>query len=132
MKTIMYKWKSQALLPDTDPAKNYQYYGVCADQLSAIFPELVYNEDPSVPMQLNYSEIIPVVVKAMQEQNVSIQEQSTKIQQQATQIQKQATEITALQLTVASQSTQVLQAQLTAQQIQIAQLMQRLSAAGIA
>jgi hypothetical protein len=132
MKTIMYKWKSQAFLPDTDPAKNYQYYGVCADQLSAIFPELVYNEDPSVPMQLNYSEIIPVVVKAMQEQNVSIQEQSTKIQQQATQIQKQATEITALQLTVASQSTQVLQAQLTAQQIQIAQLMQRLSAAGIA
>lgn len=113
-------------------SKNYQYYGVCADQLSAIFPELVYNEDPSVPMQLNYSEIIPVVVKAMQEQNVSIQEQSTKIQQQATQIQKQATEITALQLTVASQSTQVLQAQLTAQQIQIAQLMQRLSAAGIA
>jgi hypothetical protein len=106
MKTIMYKWKSQALLPDTDPAKNYQYYGVCADQLSAIFPELVYNEDPSVPMQLNYSEIIPVVVKAVQEQNIIVKEQ--------------ATEITALQ----SQLTKVLS--------QIAILTDRLAAANIA
>jgi hypothetical protein len=64
----MYKWKSQALLPDTDPTKKFEYYGICADQLSNIFPELVYNEDPSVPMQLNYSELIPVLIKAVQEQ----------------------------------------------------------------
>jgi len=68
IKTIMYKWKSQALLPNTVPEKNFQYYGVCADQLSNIFPELIYNEDPSVPMQLNYSELIPVLIKAVQEQ----------------------------------------------------------------
>ena len=68
IKTIMYKWKSQALLPDTDPTKKFEYYGICADQLSNIFPELVYNEDPSVPMQLNYSELIPVLIKAVQEQ----------------------------------------------------------------
>ena len=74
VKTIMYKWKSQALLPDTDLTKHFQYYGICADQLSAIFPELVYNEDPNVPMQLNYSELIPVVIKAIQEQNDSIQQ----------------------------------------------------------
>ena len=70
--TIMYKWKSQALLPDTDPSKNFKYYGVCADQLSNIFPELIYNEDPNVPMQLNYSELIPVVIKAIQEQSEQI------------------------------------------------------------
>ena len=72
VKTIMYKWKSQALLPDTDPSKNFQYYGVCADQLSNIFPELIYNEDPNVPMQLNYSELIPVLIKAIQEQSEQI------------------------------------------------------------
>ena len=80
VKTIMYKWKSQALLPDTDLAKHFQYYGICADQLSAIFPELVYNEDPNVPMQLNYSELIPVVIKAIQEQNDSIQQLHTQTQ----------------------------------------------------
>ena len=79
IRTIMYKWKSQALLPDTNPEKNFQYYGICADQLSAIFPELVYNEDPNVPMQLNYSELIPVVIKAVQEQNVIIQKQAEQI-----------------------------------------------------
>jgi len=72
IRTIMYKWKSQALLPDTELEKNFQYYGVCADQLSNIFPELVYNEDPSVPMQLNYSELIPVLIKAVQEQTQKI------------------------------------------------------------
>ena len=80
VKTIMYKWKSQALLPDTDLTKHFQYYGICADQLSAIFPELVYNEDPNVPMQLNYSELIPVVIKAIQEQNDSIQQLHTQTQ----------------------------------------------------
>ena len=132
VRTIMYKWKSQALLPDTDPSKNFQYYGVCADQLSNIFPELIYNEDPNVPMQLNYSELIPIVIKAIQEQNVIIQQQANKLQQQAA-------EITALQSTVAAQSTQVLQTQVNSQQIQIAQLMsqinqltQRLAAANIA
>ena len=79
VRTIMYKWKSQALLPDTDPKKNFQYYGICADQLSNIFPELVYNENPNVPMQLNYSELIPVVIKAVQEQNVIIQKQAEQI-----------------------------------------------------
>ena len=112
VRTIMYKWKSQALLPDTDPKKNFQYYGICADQLSNIFPELVYNENPNVPMQLNYSELIPVVIKAVQEQNVIIKEQNNKLQQQAS-------EITALQ------------AQVNLQQIQITQLIQRLEAAGI-
>ena len=80
VKTIMYKWKSQALLPDTDLTKHFQYYGICADQLSAIFPELVYNEDPNVPMQLNYSELIPVLIKAIQEQNDSIQQLHTQTQ----------------------------------------------------
>jgi hypothetical protein len=57
-------------------------------------------------MQLNYSEIIPVVVKAVQEQNIIVKEQ--------------ATEITALQ----SQLTKVLS--------QIAILTDRLAAANIA
>ena len=120
MKTIMFKWKSQDSLPDSDPTKHFQYYGLCADQLAAILPELVYNEDPTAPIQMNYSEIIPIIVKAIQEQN-------TVIQQQSTQITAHQQEITALQATVAIQSTQ-----LVTQQTQIDALVQRLAAAGIA
>jgi hypothetical protein len=72
MRTIKYKWKSQADLPDDAPEKNYQYYGFCADELAPIFPELVYNEDPKVPVQMNYSEIMPVMVNAIKEQNATI------------------------------------------------------------
>ena len=72
MRTIKYKWKSQADLPDDDPKKNFEYYGFCADELAPLFPELVYNEDPTAPVQMNYSEILPVVVNAMKEQQVMI------------------------------------------------------------
>jgi hypothetical protein len=67
MRTIKYKWKNQAELDDNDPAKNFEYYGFCADELAPLFPELVYNEDKDVPIQMNYSEILPVMVNAVKE-----------------------------------------------------------------
>ena len=63
--TIKYKWKKQAELPDTDPTKNYEYYGICARELNTLFPELVYNE--STPYQINYSELIPVLINSIKE-----------------------------------------------------------------
>jgi hypothetical protein len=65
MTTIKYRWKTQADLPDDDPTKAYEYYGVCARELDALFPELVYNE--SSPYQLNYSELVPVLVNAVKD-----------------------------------------------------------------
>lgn len=86
MKTIMYKWKSQDSLPDTDPTKHYQYYGLCADQLAAILPELVYDDDPTTPIQMNYSEIIPICVKAIQEQHAEITTLKQQIVNMASQL----------------------------------------------
>lgn len=65
VQTIMYKWKSQAEMSDDDPAKQYQYFGVCADQLNALFPELIYNEQK--PFQINYAELIPLCVNAIRD-----------------------------------------------------------------
>jgi hypothetical protein len=62
---IMYSWKSQESLPDDDPTKNYKYYGVLANELDKIFPELVYNEQE--PYQLNYSELVPVCIQAIKD-----------------------------------------------------------------
>ena len=79
MRTILYKWKSQADLPDDAPEKNYQYYGFCADELSPLFPELVYDENKEAPVQMNYSELMPVMVNAIKEQNATIVSLESKI-----------------------------------------------------
>jgi len=63
--TIKYKWKTQIDLPDDDPRKNYEYFGICARELDTIFPELVYNE--TEPFQINYSELMPICIKAIQD-----------------------------------------------------------------
>jgi hypothetical protein len=63
--TIKYKWKTQADLPDDDPAKHYEYFGVCARELNDIFPELVYTEDNKY--QVNYSELIPVLINSIKD-----------------------------------------------------------------
>ena len=78
--TIMYKWKTQAALPDTDPEKNYQYYGVCADQLDPLFPELIYNTQK--PYMLNYSELIPVCINAIKDLHSNLITVHAELQQQ--------------------------------------------------
>ena len=65
IQTIKYKWKTQANLPDEDPNKYHEYYGVLADQVDQLFPELVYNQQR--PYQLNYSEFIPIIINAIKE-----------------------------------------------------------------
>jgi hypothetical protein len=69
--TIQYKWKTQQDLPDTDPHKNDEYYGLKAQELDNIFPELVYKSEGS-NLQLNYSEMIPVLINAIQTLNNKI------------------------------------------------------------
>ena len=74
--TIKYQWKSQTALSDDDPAKNYYYYGVCADQVAPILPELIYTDQS--PYMLNYSELIPVCINAIKDlsaANTDLQEQ---------------------------------------------------------
>lgn len=75
--TILYSWKTQADLPDTDPTKNYKYFGICADQLATIMPELCYTEDSNVAIQINYSELIPVIINSIKElstKNINLEE----------------------------------------------------------
>jgi hypothetical protein len=118
MRTIKYKWKSQADLPEDDPAKNFEYYGFCADELAPLFPELVYNEDTSAPVQMNYSEILPVVVNALKEEHASA------VTLKAT-VDSQAEQITTLQAANAATSSQMaaLQEENTQMKSQIASLL---------
>jgi hypothetical protein len=72
--TILYSWKYQKNLPDDDPMKNFKYYGFLSENLASIFPELVYDEDPLEPVQINYSEIIPICVNAIKDVNNRLNE----------------------------------------------------------
>jgi hypothetical protein len=76
VETIKYKWNN---LKDDDVTKDYQYYGCKADQLKNIFPELVYDEVPDTPLQMNYSELIPVCINAIKELSETVKQLSEKI-----------------------------------------------------
>ena len=74
--TIKYQWKTQVDLPDTDENKNFQYFGVKADELVGIFPELCYSKNYDAngdvilgedTVQINYSELLPVVINSVKE-----------------------------------------------------------------
>lgn len=65
IKPILYSWKTQDALPDDHVEKNYKYYGVIADQIHEFLPEICYTE--SDKYQMNYSELIPVLVRAIQQ-----------------------------------------------------------------
>jgi hypothetical protein len=62
VRTVVYRWKGQ-----TDPA---MYYGVCADELVDLFPELVYTTQR--PYQLNYAELVPVLINAVKQLNAKV------------------------------------------------------------
>ena len=44
-----------------------QYYGVKAQQISNILPEILYDFKDGTPLMINYCEIIPVCINAIKE-----------------------------------------------------------------
>ena len=58
------------------PEKGYEYYGVCADQLDPLFPELIYNRQR--PFQNNYQELIPVCINAIKDLNAKVDALSSR------------------------------------------------------
>ena len=78
IKPIAYKWKTQSDLAETDPEKHHIYYGVDARQIhdSNILPELCYTGDT---LTVNYSELTPVLINAVKEQQKQIEELQTAL-----------------------------------------------------
>lgn len=84
IRTVVYTWKGDG----HDGAQQHQddeYYGVCADELVDVFPELVYHDaSGSTPCQLNYSELVPVMVNAIKELSSQVKELQAFIANSAT------------------------------------------------
>jgi hypothetical protein len=70
IKTYDFKWKSD----------NSRSYGVIAHELQEVIDYVVHGEKDSVTMQgVDYSKLVPIMVKAIQEQQVQIQELKNKL-----------------------------------------------------
>lgn len=67
---------SKEPVPQTELAATR--YGLAADQLKAVYPELVY-EDEQGNVSINYIEMIPLLVQALNEQQAKLNEQQARI-----------------------------------------------------
>jgi len=56
----------------------------------------VREADPGAPLGMNYSSLVPVLIKAIKEQQTQIKTQQTSIQQQQEQLKQQQTQIDSL------------------------------------
>ena len=71
--------------------------GLVAQEVESVMPELVLREaDASQPLGLNYMGLLPVLVKAAQEQQAQIKEQAAQLTQQEAEIKRQQNEIESL------------------------------------
>lgn len=69
-------------------------YGLDANQLKAVYPELVY-EDANGNVSINYVEIVPLLVKSINEMSAKIEtlEQQLEAKKQSKRVKSEATEI---------------------------------------
>jgi hypothetical protein len=87
LRPVSFQWK--------DDNNGSQHLGFIAQETQEVIPEaVVQSEDPASPLGMNYTTLIPVVIKAVQEQqsmvttlqaeNESLQAQNATLQQQNT------------------------------------------------
>jgi hypothetical protein len=85
LRPVSFAWK--------DPSDQQQHLGLIAQETEEIIPEAVAREaDPDTTLGLNYSALIPVVIKAVQEQQTTItalKSENERLSQQNTALQRQ-------------------------------------------
>lgn len=81
--------------------------GLIAQELQEVIPEVVSaREDPNIPLGVNYAEIVPVLIKGMQEQQAILEAQESTINQQQAEIDDMKAELEAIKALLTTQSSQ--------------------------
>jgi DNA-binding transcriptional MerR regulator len=81
-----------------DTEYNIKEEGFIAQEIRKVLPDLVSeSKDADKTLTVNYTAIIPLLTKAIQEQQTQIQEQQTQIQEQQAQLQAQQAQLQAQQ-----------------------------------
>jgi hypothetical protein len=89
LRPVAFEWK--------DHNDGRQHLGLIAQETEQIIPEAVMREaDPATPLGMNYTTLIPVVIKAIQEQQTTVttlKNENETLQQQNTTLQRQNAEL---------------------------------------
>ncbi len=73
LRPVRYRWKAQ---PTGD-----EKVGLIAQELRQVMPELVHGDaEDDAPLGVNYSELVPVLIQAIQEQDAQLQQQQAQIE----------------------------------------------------
>ena len=73
LKPVTWQWKN-------NPAGGTQL-GMVAQEVEPLIPELVIHDpDPSKPLTMNYLGFLPIIVRAVQQQQEQIKEQQNEIE----------------------------------------------------
>jgi Chaperone of endosialidase len=93
LRPVTWRWKEH---PETG-----QQLGLVAQDVEPVLPEPISTyKDPEQTKGLNYTGLLPVLVKAMQEQQAQIERQSRQLKTQQTRIERQQREIGTLRQAV--------------------------------
>jgi hypothetical protein len=100
LRPVSWRWKSE-------PEGRLQL-GLVAQEVEGVMPELVTRDEGATkPLGLNYMALLPVAVKAIQEQQAQIQEQQKLIEQQARRNEQQSRQVEQLQTQLLRQQAQL-------------------------
>ncbi|MFN7928136.1 MAG: tail fiber domain-containing protein [Blastocatellia bacterium] len=79
LRPVSFWWKKQ---PDSP-----QQLGLIAQEVETVLPDLVaHSDDATTPLAVNYIGLIPVVIKAVQEQESVVQKQQSELEQKNAEI----------------------------------------------
>lgn len=85
VKSYTYKYDKEAMGKEHIGADDRTHYGVLAQELEELFPDVVYSDDKGFK-SVNYMELIPVVIQSLQEQQKQIDTKDATISKQQEQI----------------------------------------------
>jgi hypothetical protein len=71
VKTYSYKYDKSKMEAQNLAADDYTHYGVVAQELEAIFPNIVYTDAKGIK-SVNYNELVPLLIEVVKEQNKRI------------------------------------------------------------
>ena len=76
---VSYKLRSDISAIAVDKSNNYTQFGLIAQELQQIFPDMVSTSDNGV-LGVRYTELIPVLIQAIKEQQTQIEDLNARIQ----------------------------------------------------
>ena len=104
LRPVSWRWK--------DHPERGQQLGLVAQEVEPVLPELVSTaKDAEHIKGLNYTGLLPVLVKAMQEQQQQLEQYRTQLAQQQSQIRQQQILVTQQQTQIKQQETEIRQQQ---------------------